>query len=138
MPLFTDINPLNDQTRDASHQAGIAIIKAIQEAFYGLGAYEFSATPGPEFSITRLQSAAEMFESAAGLYDKLAQLAPDSQIPVSVELLNAFMLVLRFQSLMDGVLLRESLTNDRRELLIRNPVSRRFLINLARDVSRDH
>ena len=48
------------------------------------------------------------------------------------------MLVLRFQSLMDGVLLRESLTNDRRELLIRNPVSRRFLINLARDVSRDH
>lgn len=131
MPLFTDINPLNDQTKNASDRAGIATIRAIQEAFYGLEAYESSVVPLPEVTITRLRVAGVLFERAAPLYRSLGEIVPEQSLNVSEDASKIIEAAFDFRRRMGGIALREHFAEDWQKQVLVNPISSRILIAFA-------
>jgi hypothetical protein len=137
MPLFTNANPLDDVTRNASDRAGIAIIRAIEEAFYGLEAYEFSITPLPEVTINRLRVAEAQFELAAALYRRLAKIVPEEHLTVSQEVLEEFGSAFQFRKTMGGSVLSERFADEWQNRLSTNPISARQLIEFAAAVSEE-
>lgn len=137
MPLFTNVIPLDDRMRNASHQAGIAIIRAIQEAFYGLEAYEFAIAPLPEVTITRLRIAGARFERTAPRYRELAELIPERSLPVSDDVLKAFDIAFEFHRLMGGAVLSQKFADDWKQRILVKPIPSRALIDFARSVSEE-
>jgi hypothetical protein len=137
MPSFNNLTRFDDQTRRASHEAGVAIIRAIREAFFGLEAYEFLVAPQPDLAIARFRSAAAMFERTAYLYGRLAEIAPDRPLDVSEDVLATFDSAFGFHRRFGGILLRESLGNGQLKSLTTTPISSRFVIEFARSVSGD-
>jgi hypothetical protein len=136
MPLFTNMIPLNDQTQNASDEAGIAVIRAIREAFWGFEAYEYSAIGQPDLAITRLRSSAEMFEQSAARYQRLTEIVPNRDLNVSEDVLIAFDAAFRFNRAMGGEGL-QSFSDDHYKLATTNPIPSSFLIALARQVSEE-